>query len=210
MGLLYPTSKEFFERLLCDSDIQKYMGALREYHHETYDHCLRVGVLSVDLGIENGMSEEQQRVLGYAGLLHDLGKVCVPLEIIAKQGPLTERERSVIQAHPRLGFLLLHEKRFADVRKIIVAHHEYKEHPYPRTGKKRRAGCVLKRENKERRCNDAAATLAQIVAVADMYDAYSQARVYKPAWPPEQVKEMLTKTFTGDARFITQVLGRSL
>ena len=91
--------------------------ALKAHHYETYQHSLRVGLLSIDLGYENFDLEEDLKILGSAGLLHDIGKLKVPLSILTKEAELTEEERTILSAHPRWGFLELKEPESGAVKK---------------------------------------------------------------------------------------------
>jgi len=59
--------------LINEEKVQKYLDSLKRYHVETYEHSLRVGLLSVDLGCDNLVTDDELRLLGYSGLLHDIG-----------------------------------------------------------------------------------------------------------------------------------------
>lgn len=188
-----------FQELIKNEGVRIHLGNLEEHHKETYDHSLRVGMLGIELGKENGCTKFEIRTLGYAGLLHDLGKIAVDSDVLSKKGKLSEKERKDIKKHSRLGFLVLQEPEYAIIKKIIVGHHEYQEGSYPRRGHR-----VYLREysSSDKRID----TLTQIIAVADMYDALSNKRSYRGAFPKDKVEKILRRQFTGDVKFLNQVL----
>lgn len=157
--------------------------------------------------MENDINFGLLQVLGYSGFLHDVGKKDIPLRILAKDGPLEGLERLLIKAHPRLGFLFAQEEEMTTVRKIIVAHHEYKISPYPRSGKDRRA---VPRNSPERRSHNLVLDqLAQMVAAADIYDALKHSRSYKSALPLLEVERIMREQYKGDVKYVEQLIGRN-
>jgi putative nucleotidyltransferase with HDIG domain len=178
---------ELFNSILNEKKIQEFLKLLENYHKETYEHSLRVGFLSMFLGVENNFSEEDIKLLGYAGLLHDLGKLDIPKKILDKKFKLTKAERKKIEEHSEKGFLRL--KDFGKVKEIVIRHHKYQKNSYPKNYK-----------------IDEFCELAQIVAIADMYDALSNQRIYKEALDSEEVKKILKETFTGKKIYIEQVV----
>lgn len=192
---------ELFNSILNDEKIQEFLKRLEDYHKETYEHSLRVGFLSMFLGAENNFSEGEIELLGYAGLLHDLGKLDISKNILNKESELSEDERSEIEGHPRKGFLIL--KDFEEIREIIVQSHEYQKGSYPRKCERRKA----KRDGGDRRkVKKCFCVLAQVVSIADMFDALSNERAYKKALSNEEVKKILEETFTGEKTYIEQVV----
>ncbi len=199
-------SKLLWEEITREERVRKYLLALRRHSHETHTHSLRVGLLSVDLGYENAIAGIELRHLGYGGLLHDVGKLCVSTEILAKPEKLNDEELSYIKGHPRLGFLELQDFGYETVRQIVVAHHEFKKGPYPRTGNDRRRE---EREPRDRRgFNKIVSTAAQIIAIADIYDALANRRSYKNLLGSTEIERNLREQFTGDARYLEQILAR--
>jgi len=91
----------------------------------TYDHQRRMSFLSEALAKKLGLSEERIRLVRLAGLVHDIGKVAVPAEILNKPGRLSEVEMNIIRTHPQKGYELLcglaHRPVIAE---IVYAHHE--------------------------------------------------------------------------------------
>jgi len=112
---------------------------------------------------ELGLSEEQVGRVRLAGMLHDVGKVGVPDSILNKPAKLTDEEYEVIKRHPGLGAQILEHPSFADVRQWVGAHHERPDgrgYPNGLTGEE------LPLE-------------AQILAVADAYEAMTSDRSYR-------------------------------
>lgn len=208
MKLLYPIDTlDLFKRLTEQRELGEYLAGLLEHHEDSFEHSWRVGLYAVDLGIENKLAGGLLYPLGYSGSLHDVGKKEIPLEILAKEGPLTEEEKRIIKQHPRLGFLFAKDEGMMTVRKVIVGHHEFKrEGAYPRSGKDRRK--VKRRGPERRRQEPGVRQLAQMVAVADVYDALRNKREYKEALAEEEVERILKRDFTGEEKYVEQMMGR--
>ncbi|MBI4175773.1 MAG: HD domain-containing protein [Candidatus Aenigmarchaeota archaeon] len=218
--LLYADeSIRLFRELVADGKVAGYLGYLKAHHKETGDHSERVGLVSIDLGHENRHSGDELRLLGYGGLLHDIGKYRIPLDILGKQGPLEPAEQRIMKGHPRLGFLELSESGFEpeEVGQIVVAHHEYKKDPSPRAGMDRRQaqpqgqplhGRQSLRDVERRAPAGNISALAQLVAIADISDALASRRPYKPPWPRERVEQTLHEQFRGDSKYIEQIMER--
>ncbi len=201
---------EEFQRLLLEERVSLFLTRVREHHDDTFQHSVRVGDRAVRLAYVTGIAEEERRIVGYAALLHDLGKVRIPLAVLDKPGRLDDGEQAVMRGHPRLGFLELEGFPYADVRRVVVSHHEYKGDAYPRCGTERRqveAYLPAGRDGRERRSPDPTiATLAQIVAAADIYDALANARSYKSSLPPLEIERIMRTQFKGDQRYVDIVL----
>jgi len=200
--ILYAGTRKLYFKLVNEQNTREKLSYLEVHHGETYAHSLRVGLLSIDLGYENFEWEDDLKNLGRAGLLHDIGKLKVPINILSKEGELTEEEVGILSNHPSLGFLELNEIDYSLVRKIVVAHHEYKPNPYPRKNDE---------NNKEvdRRGNDPfVSACSQIVAVSDMFDALVSRRVYKPEFELPKIEEILKEQFKGNKKYVKQILKR--
>ncbi|MEK6886454.1 MAG: HD domain-containing phosphohydrolase [Nanoarchaeota archaeon] len=205
----HPETVNYLDTILKDRGVQRHLDSLKKHHQESYEHSYRVGLLSIDLGFANGLRQLEIVLLGYSGLLHDLGKRFISYDVLNKEGPLTDEEKKVMDGHPRLGFLELKETEHNDVTMILIGHHEFKTNGYPRNGKDRRTIGHIPREQKDRRRTDhRLRNLAEIVAAADMYDALSSPRAYKPSLPKEKVEEILRKQYLGNPAYIEQVLAR--
>ncbi|MBO5451564.1 MAG: response regulator [Lachnospiraceae bacterium] len=144
----------------------------------TSGHSQRVADYSLAIAKRMGKSEEEQRIIYYAGLLHDVGKIRVPEEVINKPGKLTEDEFEQIKVHPISGYHIL--KGIHDDEQIAQGakyHHErYDGNGYPNG---------LEGEN--------IPEISRIIGVADAYDAMASDRSYRNALPQEKVRSEIVK-----------------
>ena len=150
---------------------------LNSYDNYTYTHSVNVDILSVILGVGCGLSDDELRKLSQAALLHDIGKTCLPIEVLNKPGKLTPDEFEEIKQHSRYGYNLLknNEEISAVTRNAILSHHENEDGSgYPR-------GVASDKIHK----------FAKIIHIADVYDALTTKRVYKPAMNPADALEYL-------------------
>lgn len=146
---------------------------LKEFDQYTTTHCLNVSVLTMALAEHLGLQPRDVRTFGVAGLLHDLGKVKIPMEILNKPGKLTDDERSVMQRHTVEGArLIITSDRELDMAAAVAYEHHimlngggYPSRHYQRDVHK-------------------ASTL---VHVCDVYDALRTNRPYRAAWEAERV-----------------------
>src|SRR5690348_2281213 len=97
---------------------------LRQFDEYTTTHCLNVSVLTMALAEHLGLAARDVRTFGVAGLLHDLGKVRIPLEILNKPGKLTDEERKVMQGHTVEGArLIITSDRELDLAAAVAYEH---------------------------------------------------------------------------------------
>jgi putative nucleotidyltransferase with HDIG domain len=146
---------------------------LREFDEYTTTHSLNVSVLTMALAEAVGLSAQDVRTFGIAGLLHDLGKVNIPTDILNKPGKLTDDERQVMQRHPVDGARLIIESgRKLDLAAAVAHEHHImiNGNGYPR--------CHYHRD-----CHKA----SKLVHVCDVYDALRTKRPYRDAWESERV-----------------------
>ncbi|MBR1643113.1 MAG: HD domain-containing protein [Butyrivibrio sp.] len=145
---------------------------------ETGQHVRRVAEYCKFLAEHLGADEKEADCIRIAAMMHDVGKLLIPQEIIEKPGKLTEEEYDIVKQHTIYGDQLLsksdgHIMKMA--RAIAFEHHEHWDGSgYPRG----LSGSQI-------------SFYAQIAAVADVYDALSSKRSYKPAWAPEDAKEYI-------------------
>jgi putative two-component system response regulator len=143
---------------------------------ETGNHCQRLATLSVALGTAIGLPEDDLTALLRGGFLHDIGKIAVPDHILFKPASLTEQEWLIMRSHTWKGERICQPMRtLAPVLPIIRNHHErWDGSGYPDG---------LKGEK--------IPLLARILQLADIYDALTSKRVYKPAFSQERALEIL-------------------
>lgn len=164
------------------------LARLKTKDEYTYLHSVAVCALMISLGRQLGLDEEAVREAGLAGLLHDVGKMMVPMEVLNKPGSLTEAEFGVMRTHPERGYAILASSGAIPPAALDVClhHHEkYDGSGYP-------AG--LK--------GDDISLLSRMGAVCDVYDAITSNRPYKQAWNPA---ESLARMAQWTGHFDTQV-----
>jgi hypothetical protein len=157
---------------------------LAEKDEYTKGHTRRVALRAVLVGEELGLAPNRLRVLATGGLLHDIGKLSVPDEILKKPGSLDEDEFAVIKRHPEWGHKLLGELGgFSDgVRRLVLDHHERLDgNGYPNG----RTAADLDIETR-------------ILTVCDVYDALLSVRVCRDAWTHARAMDLLHEQ-TGSA-----------
>jgi putative nucleotidyltransferase with HDIG domain len=146
------------------------LARLKTADDYTYMHSVAVCALMVALARQLGFDEKQTREAGLAGLLHDLGKALVPMQVLNKPGKLSDDEFTVIKGHPEAGYRLLKDGGSAgEVAMDVCLHHHEKidgsGYPHGLEG-------------------DAISRFAKMGAVCDVYDAITSNRPYKAGWDP--------------------------
>jgi putative nucleotidyltransferase with HDIG domain len=150
---------------------------MKDFDQYTTTHSLNVAVLAMALAETLGFGAQDTRAFGTAGLLHDIGKVRVPRDILVKPGKLTESERAVLNAHPVDGARIILE---GDQRLDLAATVAYEHHimidggGYPRM-------------HFRRDCHYA----SRVVHVCDVFDALCTDRPYRTAWEIGRVLEYI-------------------
>ncbi|MBI3999390.1 MAG: diguanylate cyclase [Candidatus Omnitrophica bacterium] len=109
------------------------INALEAKDQHTMGHAARVGYYSALVAREMGLGEDDVRIIEHAGLLHDIGKICIPDEILLKPGGYTHQEYEAMKQHPVLGYQIVKPIKFlAEEALIILHHHEwYNGEGYP-------------------------------------------------------------------------------
>ncbi|MFO7802872.1 MAG: response regulator [Desulfovermiculus sp.] len=142
----------------------------------TAGHQRQVGELSRALAREMGCTEEQCEGIYLGGLIHDLGKIAVPAEILSKPTSLSELEFALVKTHPQTGFDILKDITFPwPIAAMVLQHHERLDGSgYPQ-------GLT----------QDEILFEAQVLAVADVVEAMSSHRPYRPGWGLEKALQQV-------------------
>jgi putative nucleotidyltransferase with HDIG domain len=143
---------------------------LKNKDEYTYMHSVAVCALMIALARELNLTDIEVKQAGLAGLLHDIGKAGIPMELLNKPGALTEEEFTLVKLHPERGHELLQQAHIADeVTLDVCLHHHEKINGsgYPNKLKA-----------------DEISIFAKMGAVCDVYDAITSNRPYKEGWEP--------------------------
>jgi putative nucleotidyltransferase with HDIG domain len=150
---------------------------LREFDEYTTTHALNVSVLAMAFAEFLSLSANDVRAFGIAGLLHDIGKVHIPLDVLTKPGKLTPEERALMNRHPTEGArMLLDTPDQLDLAAVVAYEHHIMMDGggYPEI--------TFRRD-----CHYA----SRLVHVCDVYDALRTKRPYRDAWTAERVLEYM-------------------
>lgn len=154
---------------------QSLMQSLNLVDPVTFAHCCRVGEMSRKLARDVGLNEYEQKIAEFAGLFHDIGKIGISQEIIAKPGKLTDEEHLIMQDHSVMSEKIIkpfsHHEFFADLLPGIRGHHERVDGTgYP-----------------DKKRGDEVPLIARVILVVDTYDAMSQTRAYRKGLPDDVI-----------------------
>jgi putative nucleotidyltransferase with HDIG domain len=163
-------AKLITESVFRNVDAMVGLTRLKEHDPYTANHCINVCIITLAVAHADGIDQNTAEMLATATLLHDIGKTKIPLEILNKPGKFEPHEFDEMRKHTTYGRDVLYEMPGVTEEMMLIAtqHHEMlngKDYPDNLTGEKiHRFG--------------------QMTAIADVYDALTSARVYKPALPP--------------------------
>jgi HD-GYP domain-containing protein (c-di-GMP phosphodiesterase class II) len=167
-----------------DKPILLSLSTIRDYHDYTYTHSVNVALLSLCLGKQIGLSKMSLRKLGICGLLHDLGKLDIPLDILNKPGRLSDEEFEEIEKHPLRSVKYIIQLNASNDFKVesflppFEHHLKFNLSGYPRLNRKK-----------------SQSLFGRIITIADVFDALTSTRVYRPApfSPDRALETMLEK-----------------
>lgn len=149
-----------------DEGLPRWLDIIRKHHSQTYQHCLIVTSVAVSFARHLGFRDADKQRVAQAGLLHDIGKARIPIEILEKPGPLDETEIAVMRTHPELGLEALRDAPALqpEMLDMVVHHHEYLDGSgYP-----------------HRLHANEISDLVRTMTIADIYGALIERRSYKP------------------------------
>lgn len=159
----------------------------------TYAHCCRVGELARKLARDSGLSVYEQKVAEFSGLFHDIGKIGISQDIIAKPSKLTDIEYEIMKKHSEMSEDIIKplagsSEFFANLLPGIRGHHERIDgRGYP-----------------DKKNGDEIPLIARIILVVDTYDAMSETRAYRKGLPIETVVAELLRC--SGTQFDTQLV----
>jgi HD-GYP domain-containing protein (c-di-GMP phosphodiesterase class II) len=177
VGDLRPSVLVAHEEAFLGPRVHAMLARLAAKDRSTEGHTRRVAMLAVEIGELLGLPERRLRLLALGGLLHDVGKLSVPIAILNKPGKLTDEEFAVIRRHPVWGRELLSELGGFPplVLRLVESHHERLDgQGYPSNA----SAPELELE-------------VRILTVADVFDALTADRVYREAWSTERALALL-------------------
>lgn len=173
----------YSKKMLEDKSNRKHMitsllRILNEKTFETEEHCFRLASLGSRLGEKMGLSDEQLERLKVLAVMHDIGKIAVPEDILAKPNKLSDEEYTEISRHPESGYRIVNmTPEFGHISEEILSHHErWDGKGYPRGLKGNEIPIV-----------------ARVLAVVDALDVMTNDQIYRKAMSPEAAKAELIK-----------------
>ncbi len=151
---------------------------MRQDEDSVYAHCLNVALISRMMGKWLKLDDSERDILTLCGLFHDIGKISIPNEILNKPDKYTDEEFALIQQHPLFSYKLLKQQPIDErIKQAALQHHErWDGSGYP-----------------QKIAGDTLDDFAAIVAIADVYDATTAARSYRPPLCPFQAISMFEK-----------------
>jgi putative nucleotidyltransferase with HDIG domain len=159
--------------------IETILSTLYEKDKYSEFHSRQVSKISEQLAIAHKLDDQLIKDIKTAGLLHDIGKIIIPSDILTKVGKLTVKEREVINTHSEIGFRILNSSaHLREISKIVLNHHEcWDGTGYPRN--------IMK--------NDIPIE-ARIISIADAFDAMTSERLYRKTLSFEQAKSEIVNS----------------
>jgi putative nucleotidyltransferase with HDIG domain len=169
--------KDLHSHLKNNTDLLNLLSDVWTYDHYIFSHSLNVTLYSLAIGIQLKLPAKKLETLGLGAILHDVGKMKVPNEILMKPGKLTKEEFEEVKKHSEEGFHIL---RNVQSIPLLVAHCAFQHH-------ERLNGSGYPRGIKGNEIHE----FGKIIAVADVFDAVTSNRVYRQAMLPHEGLEIL-------------------
>jgi putative nucleotidyltransferase with HDIG domain len=160
-----------------EQGLRSWIDTVRRHHCQTYQHCLLVTGVAVAFGQTLGFSPSDRHRLAMAGMVHDIGKARVPIEILEKPTPLSNTEMEVLRKHPELGLDTLKNAPGInpEMLDIVIHHHEYLDgsgYPHGLSGNE-------------------ISDFVRVSTICDVFGALLERRAYKPPIPGDVAYQML-------------------
>lgn len=169
---------EIIAQLLSVKDIVLTLSRLRTIDGYTYEHCVNVCVVSLIIGMDLKLQQEELKMLGIGALLHDVGKAYISEEILNKPGALSCEEFDEVKAHTIIGYKILLQSGIPEESAQIALNHHEK---YDGSGYMQGI------------CAEDIPLMSRIVTIADAYDAMSNDRVYRSKLAPDKVYKEIAR-----------------
>jgi len=176
-GAVAEMVKTLSSNIFTDINVLAQMRKMKDKDDYLLTHSVDVALLAIMIGKCLGYDQKTVNNLGVAGILHDLGKVHIPEEILNKPAPLTDQEREIMNNHPLIGYQLCQASNNLDqsIQYGILMHHERMDGSgYPSSANYGKIPIF-----------------ASILAIADTYDAITTQRVYSPKRTPYVAAEII-------------------
>jgi len=172
------TKKMLYNQSASSQTLASLVKALQECDSDTEAHVRRTQKMGTELGKRIGLTDAQMADLKLLCLLHDIGKIGIPLEILNKPGKLSDEEWKVLKTHPEKGYqIAMSSDELKSIAPMILSHHErWDGNGYP-----------------ERLSGESIPILSRIIAIVDAYDAMVNDRAYRTALSVEAASEEIRK-----------------
>ncbi len=183
---------QIIDEILKNDEIAFNLGDLKSVDDYTFEHSVNVCVLALLSGISLGFKKVALVELGIGAILHDIGKILIPQDVLNKPGLLDDEEFDTVKRHARLGFDVLNRMKGVSQASAAVALYHHERHDgngYPNG----MAGCEIP-------------LYSRIVAIVDVFDALTSDRVYSKKISPYKAMEYVISMV--DAHFDTEVVKR--
>lgn len=172
-----PITDEIYQSVVRNPGALISLTRLKSADDYTYMHSVAVCALMIALGRQMGLDEAVIKPLGMAGLLHDVGKMTIPDEVLNKPGSLDDAEFDLVKSHPLRGWEMLKESTDVDDIALDVCLHHHEK--------------VSGTGYPEKLSGDEISLYAKMGAVCDVYDAITSDRSYKKGWAPaDSIRKM--------------------
>lgn len=195
-------SEKIFLSALNDQVVKEWMLKLKEHHIPTYLHSVKTSILAIDIAIGKNFLEEDIEKIAKATLLHEVGCLDVDPKILDREASCEIRNEEMKKAI-RSVFDKINGEEYDDIRKIIIAHHEFNySNPFPRNRIKENNNMSFRRKKE-----DYIDSLAQIVGLANMLEEKIK-NLHRKDIEKDEIRDFLENEFMGDSKFINQIMAR--